>query len=90
MASRNRQTTLRAARKYLRGAIVDEDSRASARQRIEGLPDSYFAGERVRSFVAVSSWFWYCYPCARPEETTILPGTGSRQQTHKNGHAEPA
>lgn len=58
----------RAQRKYLRGPIVDAEVRASGEQRIDGLPESAFAGERVRSFIAVSSWFWRCYPCAQPEE----------------------
>jgi len=66
MASRNRQTTpRRAQRKYLRGPVIDAELRADAEQRIDGLPDAAFMGERVRSFVAVSSWFWYCYPCAQ-------------------------
>jgi hypothetical protein len=69
MASRNRRTTLQdAQRKYLRGPVVDAERRAATEQRIDGLPDSAFAGERVRSFVAVSSWFWYCYPCVQPED----------------------
>jgi hypothetical protein len=24
--------------------------------------------ERVRSFIAVSSWFWYRYPCVQPND----------------------
>jgi hypothetical protein len=58
----------RTARKYLRGPVVDVELRAATEERIDGLPDSAFAGERVRSFVAVSSWFWYCYPGAQPED----------------------
>lgn len=37
------------------------------------MPDAAFVGERVRSFVAVSSWFWYCYPCAQPEDDSDEP-----------------
>jgi hypothetical protein len=67
MTARDRQMALRRAqRKYLRGAIIDTENRAATEQRMDGLPDSAFAGERVRSFVAVSSWFWYCYRCAQP------------------------
>jgi hypothetical protein len=68
MASRKRQTNIqRAQRKYLRGPAIDAEVRAAIEERINGLPDSAFAGERVRSFVAVSSWFWYCYPCVQPQ-----------------------
>jgi hypothetical protein len=56
----------RTQRKYLRGAIIDSEIRAAAERRLDGLPDCAFVGERVRSFIAVSSWFWYCYPCAQP------------------------
>ena len=67
MTARDRQMALqRTQRKYLRGAIIDSEIRAAAERRLDGLPDSAFVGERVRSFVAVSSWFWYCYPCAQP------------------------
>jgi hypothetical protein len=67
--ARDRQMALqRAQRKYLRGAVIDAEVRASTEERIDGLPDSAFAGERVRSFVAVSSWFWYCYPCVQPND----------------------
>jgi hypothetical protein len=69
MATRNRRTALQGAqRKYLRGPVIDAELRAAAEQRLDGLPDSAFAGERVRSFVAVSSWFWYCYPCVQPND----------------------
>jgi len=51
----------------LRGPVIDAGVRASTEQRIDGLPYSALAGERVRSFVAVSSWFWHCYPCAHQE-----------------------
>lgn len=61
---------LEAQRKYLHGAVVDAELRAATTERIDGLPDSAFEGERVRSFVAVSSWFWYCYPCPKPEDNS--------------------
>lgn len=71
MASRKRQTTFRPAqRKYLRGPVIDAGLRAATERRIEGLPESAFAGERMRSFIAVSSWFWHCYTCAHPEEAS--------------------
>jgi hypothetical protein len=56
----------REQRKYLRGPIADADVRPSGEQKLDGLPDCAFVGERVRTFVAVSSWFWYCYPCGQP------------------------
>jgi hypothetical protein len=69
MATRNRQTDIhRVQRKFLRGPVIDAELRAATEQRIDGLPDSAFAGEHVRSFVAVSSWFWYCYPCAQAKD----------------------
>lgn len=71
MATRNRQWNIqRTQRKYLRGPVIDSEVRAASEERIGGLPDAAFAGERVRSFVAVSSWFWYCYPCAQPQGDT--------------------
>jgi hypothetical protein len=69
MAARKSQTNIQGAqRKYLRGPVMDAELRAATEQRIDGLPDSAFSGERVRSFVAVSSWFWYCYPCVQPQD----------------------
>ena len=67
--SRNEQTRVkRTQRKYLHGPVIDAELRAATEQRIDWLPDSAFVGERVLSFVAVSSWFWYCYPCAQPND----------------------
>ena len=63
-----RASTRRAYRKYLRGAIVDAELLKASERRLDGLPDSAYVGDRVRSFVAVSSWFWYCYPCAQAED----------------------
>jgi hypothetical protein len=69
ITNRDRQTARqRAQRKYLRGAVIDAEVRVAGEQKLDGLPESAFAGERVRSFIAVSSWFWYCYPCAQPED----------------------
>jgi hypothetical protein len=66
---RGRSTTLqRAQQKYLRGAVLDTELRAAGESKIDGLPESAFVGERVRSFIAVSSWFWYCYPCSQPRD----------------------
>jgi hypothetical protein len=52
---------------------MDAELRASTEERIDGLPDAAFAGERVHSFIAVSSWFWYCYPCAQPGDDSNEP-----------------
>lgn len=71
-------TVQRAQRKYLRGAVIDAELRAASEERIDGLPDSAFAGERVRSFVAVSSWFWYCYPGMQRDDAG--DALGSRQK----------
>jgi hypothetical protein len=68
----------RAQRKYLRGAVIDAEVRAAGESKIDGLPDSAFVGERVRSFVAVSSWFWHCYPCVQPEDDSA-PDSPSEQ-----------
>jgi hypothetical protein len=67
MATRNHRTAVHGPeRKYLRGPVIDAELRAATEQKLDGLPDSASAGERVRRFIAVSSWFWYCYPCAQP------------------------
>jgi hypothetical protein len=58
----------RAQRKYLRGPIVEAEVRGGAKQQLDQLPEAAFVGERVRSFIAVSSWFWYCYPCSQSED----------------------
>jgi len=55
-------------RKCLRGPIVDAEVRAADEAKIDGLLESAVAGERVRSFVAVSSWFWSCFPCVQPND----------------------
>jgi hypothetical protein len=55
-------------RKFLSGRVADAQVRPSGEQKLDGLPDCAFVGERVRSFVAVSSWFWYCYPCVQPND----------------------
>lgn len=54
-----------AGHEFLRGPIADAGMRGDAgmRQNI-ALPAVAFAGERVRSYVAASSWFWQCYTCA--------------------------
>lgn len=92
MLTRNRLTLLHAVqRKYLLGAIIDEEIQAAAEERIDGLPDSAFAGERVRSFIAISSWFWYCYPCLQPQDGANRSATSNEGgRSHKNGDAQPA
>lgn len=56
-------------RKFLRGAITDAELRGGEGERFEdAFPPDAFVGERVTSFVAASSWFWYCYPCS-PQKT---------------------
>lgn len=57
-----------AERKCLRGPRVDTEVQAADEAKIDGLLESAFAGERVRRFVAVSSWFWYCFPCVQPND----------------------
>jgi hypothetical protein len=69
-----RSTVRPAHRKYLRGAIMDAELRKASEKRLDMLPDSAFVGERVRSFIAVSSWFWYCYPCAQKDADTADSG----------------
>jgi hypothetical protein len=69
IADRDRQEALhRMQRKYFRGVVLDTELGVADESKIDGLPDSAFVGERVRSFVAVSSWFWYCYPCGEPNQ----------------------
>jgi hypothetical protein len=69
ITDRDRQEALhQTQRKYLRGAVLDTELRAAGESKIDGLPESAFVGERVRSFIAVSSWFWYCYPCSQPRD----------------------
>jgi len=68
-AGRGQKALQGVQRKYLRGPIIDAELQASREERLDALPDSAFIGDRVRSFVAVSSWFWQCYPCVQPNES---------------------
>jgi hypothetical protein len=55
----------RAGQEFLLGPIADAGMRGDAGTRENiALPAAAFAGERVRSYVAASSWFWQCYTCA--------------------------
>jgi hypothetical protein len=69
MTARDRQMALqRTQRKYLRGPIAAAEVRPADERKLDALPDCAFAGERVHSFVAVSSWFWHCYPCVQSND----------------------
>jgi hypothetical protein len=65
----------RTQRKFLRGAITDAVFRGGDGEKFEDVfPPDAFVGERVTSFLAASSWFWYCYPCFAQK----APGEGQR------------
>jgi hypothetical protein len=69
--ARARQTKPASAQqKFLRGAITDASfsSGRNARGLADAFPADAFEGERVRTFLAASSWLWYCYTCFQQSE----------------------
>jgi hypothetical protein len=69
--ARARQTTPASAQqKFLRGAVTDASfsSGRNARELADAFPADAFEGGSVRTFLAASSWFWYCYTCFQQSE----------------------
>ena len=53
-----------AQRKFLRGEIADVCLYGPEGNNFtDAFPPEVLRGERVRTFLAASSWFWYCYTC---------------------------
>jgi hypothetical protein len=65
MVSGIRQTKrAMAQRNFLRGPITDvSHCGREGKDLADSFPPGAFQGERIRSFLAASSWFWYCYTC---------------------------
>lgn len=58
-----------AQRKFLRGAITATCfCGPKAKELADEFPAQVFLDERVRTFLAASSWFWYCYTCFQQNE----------------------
>ena len=56
-----------AQRNFLRGPITNPRLRRARGDKLTDVfPPEAYVGERVRSFLAASSWFWYCYTCFQP------------------------
>ena len=79
--ARARQTKPASAQqKFLRGAITDASfsSGPEGKELADAFPADAFEGERVRTFLAASSWFWYCYTCFQQNEDEKTDGPAAR------------
>jgi hypothetical protein len=68
--ARARQTKPASAKqKFLLGAITDACfGGPDAKELADAFPADAFEGGRARTFLAASSWFWYCYTCFQQNE----------------------